>query len=64
MPKVSIVIVAAGIGKRMGQGDKLFLEVAGLPLVGHTWRRFDRFIDASELVVCLLYTSPSPRDRG
>tara|TARA_Y100000766_G_C18834850_1_gene569888 strand:+ start:586 stop:1269 length:684 start_codon:yes stop_codon:yes gene_type:complete len=51
MPKVSIVIVAAGIGKRMGQGDKLFLEVAGLPLVGHTWRRFDRFIDASELVV-------------
>jgi 2-C-methyl-D-erythritol 4-phosphate cytidylyltransferase len=35
----------------MGQGDKLFFEVAGLPLVGHTWRRFDRFVDASEVVV-------------
>lgn len=51
MPKVSIVIVAAGLGTRMGQGDKLFFEVAGLPLVGHTWRRFDRFVDASEVVV-------------
>ena len=51
MPKVSIVIVAAGLGTRMGQGDKLFFEVAGIPLVGHTWRRFDRFIDASEVVV-------------
>ncbi len=50
MPKVSIVIVAAGLGTRMGQGDKLFFEVAGLPLVGHTWRRFDRFVDASEVV--------------
>ena len=37
------VIVAAGRGTRMGPGiDKLFLEVAGLPVVGHTWRRFDR----------------------
>ncbi len=51
MPKVSIVIVAAGLGTRMGQEDKLFFEVAGLPLVGHTWRRFDRFVDASEVVV-------------
>ena len=51
MPKVSIVIVAAGLGTRMGQEDKLFFEVAGLPLVGHTWRRFDRFVDSSEVVV-------------
>lgn len=37
------VIVAAGRGTRMGPGiDKLFLEVAGLPVVAHTWRRFDR----------------------
>lgn len=36
------VIVAAGRGTRMGPGiDKLFLEVAGLPVVAHTWRRFD-----------------------
>lgn len=37
------VIVAAGRGTRMGPGiDKLFLEVADLPVVAHTWRRFDR----------------------
>ena len=36
------VIVAAGKGTRMGPGvDKLFLEVAGAPVVGHTWKRFD-----------------------
>lgn len=36
------VIVAAGRGTRMGPGvDKLFLEVAGAPVVAHTWRRFD-----------------------
>ncbi|SVE59578.1 uncharacterized protein METZ01_LOCUS512432, partial [marine metagenome] len=32
----SAVIVAAGRGARMETGqDKLFLEVAGLPVVGH-----------------------------
>lgn len=39
---VTAVIVAAGRGTRMGPDvDKLFLEVAGLPVVLHTWRRFD-----------------------
>ncbi|MBC8243059.1 MAG: 2-C-methyl-D-erythritol 4-phosphate cytidylyltransferase [Verrucomicrobia bacterium] len=51
MPGVSIVIVAAGSGNRMGQGDKLFLDIAGLPLIGHTWRRCDRFPDAAEIVL-------------
>ena len=51
MSGVSIVIVAAGRGWRMGQGDKLFMEVAGLPLVGHTWRRFDRFAGTAEIVI-------------
>jgi len=51
MSEVSIVIVAAGRGTRMGQGDKLFLNVAGLPLVGHTWRRFDRFAEATEIII-------------
>jgi 2-C-methyl-D-erythritol 4-phosphate cytidylyltransferase len=38
----SAIIVAAGTGTRMGAGvDKLFLEVAGRPVVAHTWRRFD-----------------------
>ena len=51
MSGVSIVIVAAGRGSRMGQGDKLFMEVAGLPLVGHSWRRFDRFAGTAEIVI-------------
>lgn len=51
---VAAVIVAAGMGKRFGPGtDKLFLEVAGRPVVAHTWLRFDRtsLIDEIVLVV-------------
>ncbi len=37
----SAIIVAAGKGTRMGPGvDKLFLEVAGRPVVAHAWQRF------------------------
>ena len=46
------VIVAAGRGKRMGgEVDKLFLNVSGLPVVGHTWRRFDTAPDIDEVVL-------------
>ncbi len=48
------IIVAAGSGTRMGPAiDKLFLEIEGLPVIGHTWRRFDRHpaIDHIVLVV-------------
>lgn len=51
---ISVMIVAAGQGKRMGPGvDKLFLPVAGRPLVAHTWRIFEAcgFIDEIILVV-------------
>ncbi len=38
----SAIIVAAGRGTRMGPDmDKVFLEVAGSPVVAHTWRRMD-----------------------
>ncbi len=38
----SAIIVAAGQGKRMGPGiNKLFLEIAGRPVVAHTWARFN-----------------------
>jgi 2-C-methyl-D-erythritol 4-phosphate cytidylyltransferase len=50
----SAIIVAAGQGARMGPGiDKLFLEVAGRPVVAHTWMRFDAtpLIDEIVLVV-------------
>lgn len=48
------ILVAAGKGTRMGPNvDKLFLEVAGEPVVVHTWRRFAaaRCIDDIILVV-------------
>ena len=36
------ILVAAGKGSRMGaKVDKLFLEVAGRPVVAHTWQRFN-----------------------
>jgi 2-C-methyl-D-erythritol 4-phosphate cytidylyltransferase len=48
------IIVAAGRGTRMGPGvDKLFLELAGAPVIAHTWRVWDAlpFIDDLVLVV-------------
>jgi 2-C-methyl-D-erythritol 4-phosphate cytidylyltransferase len=46
------VIVAAGKGTRMGPGlDKLFLEVAGRPVVAHTWAAFDRSGCIDEIVL-------------
>ena len=50
----SAIIVAAGQSTRMGTGvDKLFFNVAGRPLVAHTWERFDssRHIDEIVLVI-------------
>ena len=50
----SAILVAAGQGTRMGTGvDKLFLEVAGRPVVAHTWQRFEdaKCIDEIILVV-------------
>lgn len=48
----SAVIVAAGQGTRMGPGvDKLFLEVAGRPVVAHTWQRFNDAPDIDEIIL-------------
>ena len=52
MSFVSAVIVAAGKGTRMGPGmDKLFLEVAGRPLVAHTWNAFDSSPEIDHIVI-------------
>jgi 2-C-methyl-D-erythritol 4-phosphate cytidylyltransferase len=49
---VTAIIVAAGKGTRMGPNrDKLFLELHGCPVVGHTWRRFDEAACIDELVL-------------
>jgi len=46
------IIVAAGKSTRMGpQTDKLFLPVAGRPLVAHTWQRFDSAACIAEIVL-------------
>lgn len=48
------ILVAAGKGTRMGPNvDKLFLAIAGKPVVVHTWQRFDsaRCIDEIILVI-------------
>ena len=38
----SAIIVAAGKGTRMGANvDKLWLEVAGRPVIAHTWKQFN-----------------------
>lgn len=48
----SAIIVAAGKGTRMGPGmDKLFLEVAGRPLVAHTWDIFDKSPSIQEIIL-------------
>jgi 2-C-methyl-D-erythritol 4-phosphate cytidylyltransferase len=48
----SAVIVAAGKGTRMGPGvDKLFLEVAGRPVVAHTWQRFNDAACIDEIIL-------------
>ena len=48
----SAIIVAAGRGTRMGPNiDKLFLEVAGQPVVAHTWAKFDSTTCVDEVVL-------------
>jgi 2-C-methyl-D-erythritol 4-phosphate cytidylyltransferase len=48
----SAIIVAAGKGTRMGPAlDKVFLELAGKPVVVHTWQRFDQAACIDEIVL-------------
>jgi 2-C-methyl-D-erythritol 4-phosphate cytidylyltransferase len=51
---VVALIVAAGQGTRMGPGvDKLFLPVAGRPVVAHTWQRFEASPEIDQLVLVI-----------
>lgn len=48
----SVVIVAAGKGTRMGPDvDKIFLELAGAPVLAHTWRAFDYSPEVHEIIL-------------
>ena len=49
---VSVIIVAAGKGTRMGPAvDKLWLEVAGRPVIAHTWKTFNDIPVVEEIIV-------------
>ncbi|HYE32655.1 MAG TPA: 2-C-methyl-D-erythritol 4-phosphate cytidylyltransferase [Methylomirabilota bacterium] len=48
----SAVIVAGGKSARMGV-DKLFLRIAGEPLIAHTWRAFDCSDRIDEVVLVI-----------
>lgn len=51
---ICAVIVAAGKGTRMGPNiDKLFLPVAGRPVIAHTWETFDRCVAIEHVVIVL-----------
>jgi 2-C-methyl-D-erythritol 4-phosphate cytidylyltransferase len=46
------IIVAAGRGTRMGPDvDKLFLEVAGRPVIAHTWAQLDSASCIDEIIM-------------
>jgi len=48
----SAIIVAAGKGTRMGPNmDKLFMPVAGRPVIAHTWGRFDHADCIDEIIL-------------
>ncbi len=51
---VTAVIVAAGRGTRMGSTvDKIFLELAGRPVVLHTWLTFDSCSEIDHIVLVI-----------
>lgn len=50
----SAIILAAGYGKRMGSGaNKLFLEMAGRPVIAHAWSQFNRADCIDEIVLVI-----------
>ena len=46
------ILVAAGKGVRMGT-DKLWLEIAGRPVIAHTWQRFNDAQCISEIILVI-----------
>ncbi len=49
---ISAIIVAAGKGTRMGANvDKLWLEVAGRPVVAHAWQKFNDATCVDEIIL-------------
>jgi len=53
MEKVGAIVVAAGIGKRMGGADKIFANLAGKPLLARTVDVFQRCPAIDQVVIVL-----------
>jgi len=51
------ILVAAGKGTRMGANvDKLWLEVAGRPVIAHTWQCFNDAQCIGEIILVVDYS--------
>ncbi|HAC20377.1 MAG TPA: hypothetical protein DCF78_17575, partial [Dehalococcoidia bacterium] len=59
--KVGVVVVAAGSSRRMGGIEKVFLSLAGKPLVAHSLQTFE---DSTLVDNVVLVVSESARDDG
>lgn len=57
MERVGVIIVAAGAGKRMAGTDKIFMPLAGKPLLAHTLDAFQSCAAVDDIVLVL------PKDR-
>src|SRR5690348_15984369 len=49
--RIAAIVVAAGSSRRMGGQDKLWLPVAGLPLLGHSLAALGGLSEIGQLVV-------------
>ena len=53
MEKVGAIVVAAGVGKRMGGADKIFAKLAGKPLLARTVDVFQRCPAIDQVIIVL-----------
>ena len=51
--RAGVVIVAAGVSRRMGDVDKVFATLLGKPLIAHTVAAFEECPDVGEIVIVL-----------
>lgn len=53
MERVGVIVVAAGAGKRMAGTDKIFIPLAGKPLLAHTLGAFQSCSAVDDIVLVL-----------
>ncbi len=53
MDKVGVIVVAAGAGRRMASADKIFMPLAGKPLLARTLGAFQSCTDIEDIVLVI-----------